>query len=137
MVKTSSWQGVYDDERQQLILKRRRLLSKLKDALETGSMPMDELDTLTRKITQLNVQLARIPKRELEGLKQVFTPRERARYLLFSQKFSRQARMLIGRHRGTGARRRDKANALATPSKRHLYGGTGKPLSCCKQQGKA
>ncbi len=89
----------FDDEREALIMKRRRLLRKLKDALETGSMSDAELKRLMTEITETNVALARIPQKELRGLEQVFTPRELARYLLFSQRFARQVRRLLARPR--------------------------------------
>ncbi len=89
----------FDDERETLIMKRRRLLRKLKDALETGSMSDAQLKRLMTEITETNVALARIPQRELRRLEQVFTPRELARYLLFSQRFARQARRLLARPR--------------------------------------
>ncbi len=87
----------FDRERQDLIIKRRRLISQLRDALETGDRPDKEIKDLIKGITQCNVDLAKIPKKELKALEEVFNPRELARYLLFSQRFARQARRLLGR----------------------------------------
>ncbi len=85
----------YDKEREALILKRRHLMDSLKDAVEDDSSSEKELSQLLDKVTNVNIEIATIPKKELDGLKEVFNTRERARYLLFSQRFAREIRAIL------------------------------------------
>ncbi len=85
----------FDDEREFLIRKRRRLLGRLREGLRTGSLSDARIKKLLTEITNTNVELARIPQKELKGLEKVFSPRELARYMLFSQRFAQQARRLL------------------------------------------
>ncbi len=97
----------FDRERERLLIKRRRLIKRLHDAID-GSARDDELKRLMTELTNINIELSRISQRELEGLRKVFTTRELARYLLFSQRFAREARRLLERDR----RNRPRPNVL-------------------------
>ncbi len=88
----------FDSERERLLLKRKRLIKRLREAIDRSAQD-DELKRLMDDLTSTNIELSKIPQRELEGLKEVFSTRELARYLLFSQRFAREARRLIERDR--------------------------------------
>ena len=97
----------FDKERERLLIKRRRLIKRLREAIDRAACD-EELKRLMKELTSTNVELSRIPQRELEGLKKVFSTRELARYLLFSQRFAREARRLLKRER----RNRPRPNVL-------------------------
>ncbi|NPA93968.1 MAG: hypothetical protein GXO58_00900 [Thermodesulfobacteria bacterium] len=90
----------YDKERESLILKRRHLMNCLKDAVSDESTPEKELSQLMNQVLDVNIQIATIPKKEIQGLKQVFDTRQCAKYLLFSQKFAREIRAIVLRPSG-------------------------------------
>ena len=91
----------YDDERVELINKRRKLLKELREDVDRSSSSDARLRDLMRDLTDTNVELARLPKRQLEGLGEVFNIRDQARFLLFSERLAGQVRALIAgeRHR--------------------------------------
>jgi len=94
----------FDDQRVELIQKRRRLLQQLRKAVETtgaGDETKTEttLNSLMKQLSQTSVALARIPEKERRGLAEVFTPLEQARYILFVNDFSREMRRVIKKKR--------------------------------------
>ncbi|MEA3386534.1 MAG: hypothetical protein U9Q89_08865 [Thermodesulfobacteriota bacterium] len=89
----------YDDDRVELINKRRQLLKGLREDVDRSSSPDARLSELMQDLTDTNVELAGLPKRQLEGLGEVFNIRDQARFLLFSEKFAGQVRMLIAGER--------------------------------------
>ncbi len=93
----------FDDRREDLILKRRRFYGNLKAELQMPQPSEEGLKNLIQEITGLNIELARLQGEEVQALATVFTVTEQARYLLFSERFAREARRLLAR-RGPGAR---------------------------------
>lgn len=94
----------FDRQRERQLVKRRRLIKRLMDAINKQARD-DELERLMNELGSTNAELSRIPQRELEGLKDVFSTRELARYLLFSQRFAREARSLLHGDMAHGPRR--------------------------------
>lgn len=91
----------YDDERVDLIKNRRKLLKELRTEVDRSSPSEVRLRDLIRDLTDTNMELARLPKRQLEGLGEVFDIRDQTRFLLFSERLAEQMRALIAgeRHR--------------------------------------
>ena len=87
----------FDDRREDLILKRRRFYRNLRAELQRPQPSEEGLKNLIREITSLNIELARLPQEEVQALAAVFTVTEQARYLLFAERFARQARRLLAR----------------------------------------
>ncbi len=93
----------FDDRRENIILRRRKLYMTLKNKLQNPYATKKDLQNLINEITTLNIELSRLPREEVKALAPVFTVREQARYLLFSEKFAREARKLLA-HPGPGTR---------------------------------
>ncbi len=89
----------FDKERSRLIRKRRKILEDLRQELGAQVPARPRLRSLMRELQEINVELARLPARECEALKPVFTLEERARYVLFSNRFARELRGIISRER--------------------------------------
>ncbi len=87
----------YDNERERLIMERRELMKALKRAASNPGAPEDRLKELIERYHDLNMRIAELPKRELEGLSKVFSTRELARYILFSERFSRDLKAAVYR----------------------------------------
>ena len=96
----------FDEERAGLLKERRRLLRAIRAAVIEGrSGP--RLEGLIEEFYKTGEALSRIPRRESEALKEELGTLERARYLLFTQRFARELReMARGARRGEGARAR-------------------------------
>ncbi|HDZ91640.1 MAG: hypothetical protein JRJ09_12425 [Deltaproteobacteria bacterium] len=95
----------YDDKRERLILRRRRLLKALRD--ETGrAEPSEEvLKRLMKDLVRVNVGLAGLPEEEIKGLSEVFSLQEQARYLLFVERFGREMHRILRESRNPDRRR--------------------------------
>jgi len=85
----------FDKQRQKLILKRKRLLNDIMNEVKRPLSSERRLKYLINELVRTNDELAMIPKREIEALKEVFNTKELARYILFSEKFSKQAKRLL------------------------------------------
>ena len=73
----------------------------MKEEVDRFSSSDARLRDLMRDLTNTNVELAGLPKRQLKGLGEVFNIRDQARFLLFSERLAGQVRALIAgeRHR--------------------------------------
>ncbi len=89
----------FDDRREDLILKRKRLYRDLRNELQKNNPSDEQLRNLMDEITRLNVELSGLSGQEVKALEPVFSLRERAQYLLFSERFAREARRLLMRPR--------------------------------------
>jgi Spy/CpxP family protein refolding chaperone len=87
----------YDKERERLIMERRELMRALRREVSDPAAPEDRLKELINRYHELNMRIAELPKRELEGLSRVFSTRELARYILFSERFSRDLKATVYR----------------------------------------
>ncbi len=87
----------FDDKRIRLIQKRRKIINKLRHAVENGSISNNELNRLMNELNKINIAIARLPDEERRALSGVFTPQEQARYILFSQRFARNIRQAMRR----------------------------------------
>jgi len=87
----------FDDKRENLILKRRRLYKTLRDELRMARPSEKVLRNLIREITGLNIELAKLHREEVKALSPVFTVEEQARYLLFSERFAKEVRRFLMR----------------------------------------
>ncbi len=83
----------FDRKRVDLIRQRRRILKDIRAELSSASCSKPKLKRLIRDYNKANVDLAKLPAQESMALNPVFTLKERARYILFSERFARQ---LIG-----------------------------------------
>lgn len=95
----------YDDEREKLIIKRRDLFKDLKRGTEGDEIGEEKLRELIKELIQVNVDLARLPEQEIEGLGTVFSLKEQARYLLFVERFGKEMQRVV--HLRSPDRRRD------------------------------
>lgn len=95
----------YDDQRERLILKRRDLFKELRGEANSAKASEEKLRDLIKKLGETNVELARIPDQELEGLASIFSLTDQARYLLFVERFGREMQRIIPM--GRPDRRRD------------------------------
>jgi hypothetical protein len=87
----------YDKKREKLVIKRRKLLRRLRKDIKQPETTDDKLRSIINEIVLINVELARIPEQELKGLSEVFTQKELARFLLFSERFAREMQRIISR----------------------------------------
>ncbi len=87
----------FDDKREELIFKRRTLFRNLREELQRSIPAEDRLRKLMKEINVVNVELASLPQEETKALAPVFTVKEQAQYLLFSERFAREARRLLTR----------------------------------------
>ena len=87
----------YDEQRETLIIQRRKSFNELKKEVGRVAPSEKRLKDLVREITKTNVELARLPAKQLEGLKDVFSVKESARYLLFSERFGRNLQNVFPR----------------------------------------
>jgi len=95
----------YDDERERLIIKRRDLFIDLREETDSAEASDEKLRELIKELIQVNVDLARLPEKEIEGLGTVFSLKDQARYLVFVEKFGREMQRVV--HMRRLDRRRD------------------------------
>lgn len=94
----------YDDKRERLILRRRRLLRDLREESARDGASEEALKRLMKDLIRVNVLLAGLPEEEVKGLSSVFSLKEQARYLLFVERFGREMQRVI-RMRNSDQRR--------------------------------
>ena len=85
----------YDDERERLIIKRRDLFKNLRQETESAEASEEKLRELIKGLIQVNVDLARLPEQEIDGLGIVFSLKDQARYLLFVESFGREMQRVV------------------------------------------
>ncbi|HDO35956.1 MAG TPA: hypothetical protein ENH07_06655 [Nitrospirae bacterium] len=85
----------FDREREDLIMQRRRILNEMRHEVKNPDTTAGRLKELIKGFNRTNIELAGIPGKEVYALKDIFTPRELARYLLFSERFSRELKASI------------------------------------------
>ena len=84
----------FDRRREELIRERRRLIHKLNQLLKEGDT--EEINRTLKRLLDTEISIAKLKKEELNALSEVLSPEERARYLLFIERFSRELKRLIG-----------------------------------------
>jgi Spy/CpxP family protein refolding chaperone len=89
----------FDDEREKLILKRRELMERLKEAMDSKKVSSERLEGLINEMLQTNIAFAELKKKELKALAEVLTPEEQAKYLMFSERFSHQIKRFLEKKR--------------------------------------
>lgn len=95
----------FDKEREQLIIERKMLMDSIRREANDPSTPAETLEKLISRYHDLNMKIAELPKKEIEGLREVFSTRELARYIIFSERFTREIKGAI--YRKMEERRRD------------------------------
>ncbi len=78
-------------------MEKRALMKALRREVSDPATPQERLKDLIERYHDLNRKIAELPKREMEGLSRVFSTRELARYILFSERFSRDLKATVYR----------------------------------------
>ncbi len=90
----------FDKRREDLIRKRRLVMDNLRDLSLRQRVAQKRVDELIRRLTELNVELARLPGKETRALSAVLSPEEQVRYMLFTDRFAQRMKRVISEGRG-------------------------------------
>jgi|Deesub1362B_J571_1020462.scaffolds.fasta_scaffold00236_20 Spy/CpxP family protein refolding chaperone len=97
----------FDEERERLILKRRELMERLKEAIDSKRISSERVEGLINEILHTHIAFAELRKKEMDALAEVLTPEEQARYLVFSERFSHQIKRFLEKKRRFPERQND------------------------------
>ncbi len=106
-----------DARRARLIRKRRQVLQRLRKESSRLDPDEDRLAELISTYLEVMEELAAIPASELAGLEGIFSVRDRARFLLFSQDMAREIRRIM-QNRADGRHPRKERGRPSVPESR-------------------
>lgn len=85
----------FDDKRAKFLIKRRKIIQDIRNRIESKKSNPDALNGLMKKLSDTNVQLAKLPEEERIALSEIFSTVEQAHYILFAEKFAKNLRRIM------------------------------------------
>ena len=112
--KLASFLSAMDEQRRGLMRERMETMRDLRTILKVGNPDEKKLKTDLDKLEKNRRDMVGLEEKEINGLKEILTIEQQARYVIFQQEFRREMRGMIAGARGGGtAGIADRANDRA------------------------
>jgi hypothetical protein len=98
--RLSSLISSIDQQKKAILLDQMQSMVTLRQALKTAKPDESDLKTILDKLATGRRSMQELREKELNGLKDVLTIEQQARYVIFQQEFQREMRGMITRARG-------------------------------------
>ena len=109
--KLASFLSALDEKRRGLIHERMDTMKDLRTLVKTGKPDEKKLKADLDKLEKTHREMVELEGKEINGVKDILSVEQQARYVIFQQEFRRELRGMIAGARGNGQGQRGPGNA--------------------------